>query len=79
MNGSASWRGPRHHGRVLELALDSLRAQGHPVDPADVARLSAFTRSHLNVLGKYSFALPDLPAGGMRELRDPDAPGEEHG
>lgn len=60
-------------------ALDSLRAQGYPVDPADVARLSAFTRSHLNVLGKYSFALPDLPAGGMRELRDPDAPTGEDG
>jgi hypothetical protein len=29
------------------------------------------------VLGKYSFALPDLPAGGMRELRDPDAPSDE--
>ncbi len=58
-------------------ALDALRAQGHPIDPADVARLSAFTRSHLNVLGKYSFALPDLPVGGMRELRDPDAPGDE--
>jgi hypothetical protein len=41
------------------------------VDDADVARLSPLTRRHLNVHGRYSFTLPDLP-GGLRPLRDPD-------
>jgi hypothetical protein len=27
-----------------------------------------------NVHGTYSFALPDLEPGAIRELRDPDAP-----
>jgi hypothetical protein len=37
-----------------------------------MARLSPFIRDHLGVLGRYSFVLPDL-AGGIRDLRDPDA------
>lgn len=56
----------------INAALDQLRAQGYPVLDADVARLSPFVRRHLNVHGKYSFALPELP-GGLRALRDPDA------
>lgn len=35
------------------------------------ARLSPFVRHHINVLGRYSFQLPDLP-GGMRPLRYTD-------
>jgi len=58
--------------RYLNAALDSLRAQGYPVADDDVARLSPFMRRHLGVHGKYSFALPEL-AGGLRDLRDPDA------
>ncbi len=57
----------------MNAALERLRALGHPVADDDVARLSPFVRRHLNVHGKYSFALPEL-AGGLRELRDPDAP-----
>ena len=41
------------------------------------ARLSPFVRKHLGVHGTYSFALPDLEPGAIRELRDPDAPDEE--
>lgn len=37
-----------------------------------VARLSPFVRHHINMLGRYSFSLPDLP-GGLRPLRAPDA------
>ncbi|MDQ0808456.1 hypothetical protein QFZ63_000170 [Streptomyces sp. B3I7] len=33
-------------------------------------------RHHINMLGRYSFQLPDLP-GGLRSLRDPDAVDEE--
>jgi hypothetical protein len=33
-------------------------------------------RHHINMLGRYSFRLPDLP-GGLRPLRDKDAADEE--
>jgi TnpA family transposase len=56
----------------INAALEQLRAQGYPVLDDDVTRLSPFVRRHLNVHGKYSFALPELP-GGLRALRDPDA------
>ncbi|MFD9286530.1 hypothetical protein ACFWD7_57295 [Streptomyces mirabilis] len=45
---------------------------GSLVREADVARLSPFVRHHVNMLGRYSFQLPELP-GGLRPLRDPDA------
>lgn len=60
----------------IDAALEQLRAAGHPVADDDVARLSPFMRNHLNVLGAYSFSLPDMP-GGLRELRDPDTLDEE--
>ncbi|MET9887412.1 hypothetical protein ABZZ20_30600 [Streptomyces sp. NPDC006430] len=37
-----------------------------------MARLSRFVRHHIDMLGRYSFQLPELP-GGLRPLRDPDA------
>jgi hypothetical protein len=55
--------------RYISAALDALRAQGYPVLDKDVARLSPFVREHVNVVGKYSFLLPDL--------RDPDAADDE--
>ncbi len=62
----------------IDAALEQLRAAaGHPVADEDVARLSPFMRKHLNVLGAYSFSLPDI-LGGLRELRDPDTPDEEN-
>lgn len=59
--------------RYMNTALDQLRAQGYPVLDEDVARLSPFLRDHLNVVGNYTFALPDLGDSGFRPLRDPDA------
>lgn len=56
----------------IDAALRQLRAQGFPVRDEDVARLSPFMRRHINVHGKYSFAIPDLPSGAIRQLRDPD-------
>ncbi|WP_158813170.1 hypothetical protein [Streptomyces rimosus] len=35
-----------------------------------MARLSPFVRHHVNMLGRYSFQLPEL-TGGLRPLRDP--------
>lgn len=54
--------------RVTDLARHGMAAR---------ARLSQFVREHLNVVGKYSFLLPDLGEAGIRELRDPDAEDDE--
>jgi TnpA family transposase len=54
-----------------DAALTQLRRDGHPVRDEDVAHLSPFPRKHINVQGRYSFVLPELP-GGRRPLRDPD-------
>lgn len=62
--------------RYQDAALRQLRAAGYPVLDEDVARLSPFVRKHLNVHGRYSFALPEL-GGGLRELRDSETPEEE--
>ncbi|WNI19679.1 Tn3 family transposase [Streptomyces sp. ITFR-21] len=56
--------------RCMNAALDQLRANGHEVREEDVARVSPFVRHHINMLGRYSFALPEIP-GGLRPLRDP--------
>ncbi|UKY47592.1 Tn3 family transposase [Streptomyces inhibens] len=58
--------------RYTDAAVNQLRADGFDVRDEDVARLSPFVRHHINMLGRYSFQLPDLP-GGVRPLRDPDA------
>ncbi|GAA3163033.1 hypothetical protein [Nonomuraea salmonea] len=36
--------------------------------------MSPFGRRHINVIGTYTFALPDLGPAGVRDLRDPDRP-----
>ena len=61
----------------LDAAVRQLRAQGYPVLEEDVARLSPFVSSHLGIHGTYSFVLPDLGLGAIRELRDPDQDDED--
>jgi TnpA family transposase len=61
----------------LDAAVRQLKAQGYPVHKEDMARLSPFVSSHLGVHGTYSFVLPDLAPGAIRELRDPDAGDED--
>lgn len=56
----------------MDVAVTQLRADGLDLREADVARLWPFVRHHINMLGRYSFQLPDL-SGGLRPLRDPDA------
>lgn len=58
----------------IDQALARLREAGYPLAEEDVARLSPFGRRHINVIGTYTFALPDLGPGGVRELRNPDEP-----
>ncbi len=61
----------------LDAAVRQLKAQGYPVRDEDMARLSPFVSTHLGVHGTYSFVLPDLAPGAIRELRDPDATDED--
>ena len=51
----------------MERALEHLRSTGQPVLAADMARLSPLGYAHLNLLGRYTFA-----------LREPIAQGEWH-
>jgi hypothetical protein len=62
--------------RYMDAAVAQLRTEGFDVRDEDVARLSPFVRHHINMLGRYSFQLPELP-GGTRPLRDPDAIDDE--
>jgi len=56
----------------MQVALSQLRAQGYPVNDDDVARLSPLLHEHINMLGRYSFLVPDAVAKGeLRALRDP--------
>jgi Tn3 transposase DDE domain len=57
----------------LDAAVRQLRAQGYLVLEEDMTRLSPFVSRHLSVHGTYSFVLPDLAPGAIRELRNPDA------
>jgi len=56
----------------MQAALEQLKADGYPVDEADVARLSPLIFHHINMLGRYQFSVPDeVSKGMMRPLRDP--------
>jgi len=51
----------------MDAVLDQLRREGYPVRPEDEARLSPFGHEHINMLGRYSFSVPEAVARG--ELR----------
>lgn len=57
----------------MDAALAQLRQEGYPVRDEDVARLSPFIHErHINLLGRYSFAVPEaVTRGELRPLRDP--------
>lgn len=55
----------------IERALVRLRASGYPVREEDVARLSPLVSEHINMLGRYRFALPDeLATDAFRPLKE---------
>jgi len=57
----------------MDAALAHLRRTGAEAKPEDVARLSPLGHEHVNVLGRYSFALDDgIAQGELRPLRHPD-------
>jgi Tn3 transposase DDE domain len=56
----------------IEAALNQLRKEGYAVRDEDAARLSPLVHEHLNVLGRYSFSMPEAVAKGeLRPLRNP--------
>ena len=56
----------------MDAALTHLRG-GAEVKSEDMARLSPLSHAHINVLGRYSFALADCIAQGeLRPLHHPD-------
>lgn len=55
----------------MDAVLDQLRKEGFAVNSEDAARLSPFGHSHIHMLGRYSFAMPEAVARGeLRSLRD---------
>jgi TnpA family transposase len=53
----------------MQEALDHLLIKGTEVRPEDVARLSPLQHKHINVLGRYSFALAEpIAKGELRSL-----------
>ena len=60
----------------MDAALAQLRHEGYPIRDEDVARLWPFIHDHINLLGRYSFAVPEVVARGeLRPLRIPDNDG----
>ena len=58
--------------RYLDAALAQVRGSDVPVKPEDVERLSPLLLDHINVLGRYVFALKEsVRQGHLRPLRDP--------
>src|SRR6266853_1230815 len=62
----------------IDAALQQLRTEGFPVKAEDLARLSPLVFDHINLLGRYSFSLPDsVQRGQLRPLRNPSEATEE--
>ncbi|MGA2402176.1 MAG: Tn3 family transposase, partial [Syntrophobacteraceae bacterium] len=54
----------------IDAALEQLQAEGFPVQPEDVARLSPLVFEHINLLGRYAFSVPEaVLRGELRPLR----------
>jgi hypothetical protein len=59
--------------RYLDAALAQVRALRLTIKPKDIERLSSLLIDHVNVLGRYEFALKEsVRQGQLPPLRDPD-------
>ena len=57
----------------MDAVLEHLRKEGFPVRDEDVARLPPLGYEHINLLGRYSFTMPEgVVRGELRPLRNPD-------
>lgn len=53
----------------MDAALDQLKNDNFPVNEEDEVRLSPFAKAHFNMLGRYSFSMPDeVKDGKLRSL-----------
>lgn len=58
--------------------MAQLRAKGFDVRDEDMAQLSPFGFEHINMLGRYAFALPDaVVRGELQPLHNPAAQGSD--
>jgi TnpA family transposase len=56
-----------------EAILDQLRRENYPLREEDVARLSPLGHHHINLLGRYTFAVPEsVERGELRPLGIPE-------
>ncbi len=60
----------------MQAAIDQLRAEGYPVLDEDIPHLNPHVHDHINMLGRYSFSIPEsVSRGELRPLRNPSDPG----
>lgn len=58
--------------RYMNAAINHLTVQGEVIRDADKARLAPFGHRHLNLIGRYLYAVPaDIHQGALRPFRDP--------
>ncbi len=58
----------------MDAAINQLISEGWEIKEEDKARLSPLPHSHINMLGRYQFNLPEeLKDGALRPLRDLEA------
>ncbi len=58
----------------MDAAINQLLSEGWDIKEEDKARLSPLPHSHINMLGRYQFNLPEeLKDGALRPLRDVEA------
>lgn len=56
----------------MDAAVSKLQMAGTELKPEDLARLSPLGYRHINMLGRYSFALSEaIGRGELRSLREP--------
>ncbi len=57
--------------QYIDAAVTHLRAGGRTIADDDVVRVSPFIHRHINMLGRYFFALPEeIQRGALRPLRN---------
>lgn len=55
--------------RHMQVAIEKLRNEGEIINDADIQRLSPLGYDHINIVGKYSFNLPEeIARGSLRTL-----------
>jgi hypothetical protein len=60
----------------MQAAIDQLRGEAHPVLDEEIPRLNPYVHDHINMLGRYSFPIPEsVSRGELRPRRNPSGLG----